>query len=153
MEFLKYDEDASGPDWISRTSLCVVKHTCAHLGIQNHTESGKNGHACFRPSLPVGATGHFGGFFAESRLDHGLLGLFHAHQAMDGGHNHSCRLHVVCMKMSLNPSTAKLFLSLWTPKGSIKRTSPSHFYIIDHRLINLVCMCTSTNDLWICTNI
>ena len=28
MDFLKYDEDASEPDCIS----------CAHLGIQNHTE-------------------------------------------------------------------------------------------------------------------
>ena len=38
MDFLKYDDDASGPDWISRASLCVVEHTCTHLGIQNHTE-------------------------------------------------------------------------------------------------------------------
>ena len=38
MDFLKYDEDASGPDLISYASLCVVEHMCAHLGIQNHTE-------------------------------------------------------------------------------------------------------------------
>ena len=38
MDFLKYDEDTSGSDWISSASLCVVEYTYVHLGFQNHTE-------------------------------------------------------------------------------------------------------------------
>ena len=34
------------------------------------------------------------------------------------------------------------------PWGEVKRI---HFYIIAHGSINLVCMCRSTNYLWICT--
>ena len=32
-------------------SSCVVEHTCAYLGIQNHTESGEHGRGCFGPFL------------------------------------------------------------------------------------------------------
>ena len=36
------------------------------------------------------ATGYFWSFLAQSKLDHGLLGLIHVHSTMDGGRNHSC---------------------------------------------------------------
>ena len=49
-----------------------------------------------------------------------------------------------------NPKTPKLFPSPWTP-GGISFEPPSSFLIIDHRSINVVCMCRSTNYLWICT--
>ena len=51
MDFLKYDDDASGPDLISCALLCVVEHMCTHLGIQIHTESGEHGCGCFGPFL------------------------------------------------------------------------------------------------------
>ena len=48
MDFVKYDEDASGPDWISRASLWLVEHMCAHP--KSHGE-----HGCSF----VGALDHF----------------------------------------------------------------------------------------------
>ena len=35
-------------------------------------------------------TGHVWWFLAESRLNHGILGLVHAHPTMDGARNHNC---------------------------------------------------------------
>ena len=47
-----------------------------------------------------------------------------------------------------NPETPRVLLSPRAPRGWVKRTS--HFYIIGHRSINVVCMCRSTNYLGIC---
>ena len=84
MEFLKYDEDPSGPNWFSWASLCGRTHMCRSWHPKSHwnDEHGRDHFAWMWP-------GHFWSFLGQSKLDHRLLGLVHVQLTMDDECNHS----------------------------------------------------------------